>query len=315
MTTLIEATGLTKVFDDLTAVEDVSLRVQEGQILALLGPNGAGKTTTIRMLAAILPATRGHASVAGHDVLTEAELVRRSVGLLTEHHGLYTRMLPRQYLAFFGQAYGMSRSVAESRADDLLERLALTEAADRRLGQYSRGMRQKLALARALLHNPPVLLLDEPTSAMDPSSARMVRESIQGLRSSNRSIIVCTHNLSEAEALADQLAIIQRGRIVAMGSPEELKQSLLGDPIMELRLAGRLNGAVAALPEGIEVMASGEDWIRYRSPNPLKHNPHVLEAMRKAGVPVVTLAEVGRSLEDVYLQVVDHRVAHEEVSA
>lgn len=313
MTTLIQATGLTKVFDDLTAVEDVSLRVQEGEILALLGPNGAGKTTTIRMLAAILPATRGHASVAGHDVLSEAGLVRRSVGLLTEHHGLYPRMLPRQYLAFFGQAYGMPRPVAESRADELLERLALTEAADRRLGQFSRGMRQKLALARALLHDPPVLLLDEPTSAMDPSSARMVRQSIQGLRSSNRSIIVCTHNLSEAEALADNLAIIQRGRIVALGSPEDLKQSLLGDPIMELHLAEKLNGAVALLPNGIEVMASGEDWIRYRSPNPVVHNPHVLEAMRNAGVPVVTLAEVGRSLEEVYLRVVDHTVWHQDL--
>jgi ABC-2 type transport system ATP-binding protein len=304
MGALIEASGLTKQFDELTAVEDVTLRVEQGQILALLGPNGAGKTTTIRMLASILPPTRGTAQIAGYDVLAEAHMVRRAVGLLTEHHGLYTRMRPMAYLAFFGRTYGLSQTEAEARAEQLLGRFGLQEDLDRRLGHFSRGMRQKLALARAMLHNPPVLLLDEPTSAMDPASARMVRQSIEALRSSNRAIVVCTHNLAEAEALADRIAIIRRGRIVVLGSPGDLKQTLLGDPIMELRLAGRLDGAVQALPRGIEPVECGENWLRYRTSKPERANPRVLEAMSRAGLSVVTLTDVGRSLEEVYLRVV-----------
>lgn len=304
MGALIEATSLTKEFDELTAVEDVTLRVDQGQILALLGPNGAGKTTTIRMLASILLPTRGTAKIAGYDVLTHAHMVRRAVGLLTEHHGLYTRMRPMAYLGFFGRTYGLTESEAEGRAEELLERFGLQEDAHRRLGHFSRGMRQKLALARAMLHDPPVLLLDEPTSAMDPASARMVRQSIQALRSSNRAIIVCTHNLAEAEALADSIAIIRKGRIVVLGSPQDLKQKLLGDPIMELRLSSRLDGAVQALPHGIHPVESGDTWLRYRTSKPERANPRVLEAMSRAGLSVVTLAEVGRSLEEVYLRVV-----------
>ncbi len=313
MGALIEASGLTKQFDELTAVEDVTLRVDQGQILALLGPNGAGKTTTIRMLASILPPTRGTAQIAGYDVLTQAHRVRQSVGLLTEHHGLYTRMRPLAYLGFFGRTYGLPRADAEARAGDLLERFGLQEDSHRRLGHFSRGMRQKLALARAMLHDPPVLLLDEPTSAMDPASARMVRQSIQALRTSHRAIIVCTHNLAEAEALADRIAIIRKGRIVVLGSPQDLKQELLGDPIMELRLSSPLDGAVRALPRGIEPLECGDTWLRYRTSNPEKANPRVLEAMSRAGLSVVTLSDVGRSLEEVYLRVVSDLQPGEEV--
>ncbi len=304
MPALIELNDLTKVFDGLAAVQGITLEVREGQILALLGPNGAGKTTTIRMLASILPPTRGTARIAGFDVAVKPQAVRERIGLLTEHHGLYTRMLPRTYLTFFGQTYGLTRQEFEQRADQLMDRFGLTPDAGRRLGHYSRGMRQKLALARAMLHDPPVLLLDEPTSAMDPASARLVRQSILKLRSSRRAIVVCTHNLNEAEALADKIAIIRMGRIVAQGSPEALKQELLGDPIMELRLAGRLNGALQALPSGVVPLASGENWLTYRASNPEQVNPRVLEAMSRAGLSVVTLTEVGRSLEEVYLRVV-----------
>lgn len=301
---LIEADGLTKEFKTLTAVQQVDLRVAEGEILALLGPNGAGKTTTIRMLASILRPTAGGARVAGYSVTSDAAQVRSRVGLLTEHHGLYTRMRAPTYLQFFAEAYGLSESDLGPRVAELLDEFGLTDAADLRLGQYSRGMRQKLALARALLHDPPVLMLDEPTSAMDPSSARLVRQRIQGLRSSNRAIIVCTHNLSEAEALADRIAIIRRGRIIAHGTPADLKQQLLGDPIMEVRLAGAINGAEGALPAAAKPIASGPNWIRYRVNDPTQINPSVLQALAASGAQVVTLSEVGRSLEEVYLEVV-----------
>jgi ABC-2 type transport system ATP-binding protein len=226
------------------------------------------------------------------------------VGLLTEHHGLYTRMRAREYLRFFGRAYGLEEARIRRRALELLEKYGLGDALDRRLGEFSKGMRQKLALVRALLHDPPVLLLDEPTSAMDPASAHLVRETIVGLRSSNRAIVVCTHNLAEAETLADRIAIIREGSIVAQGSPEELKGMVLGDPIMELRLAGPLDGAARYLPEGAVELSSGPDWLRFQTAHPEVVNPLVLKALAQADIAVLTLTEVGRSLEEVYLRVV-----------
>jgi ABC-2 type transport system ATP-binding protein len=312
---LILANDLTKQFETITAVEGVSLRVEAGEVLVLLGPNGAGKTTTIRMLASILRPTRGTVVVAGRDTRLDPVGVRASVGLLTEHHGLYMRMRAREYLQFFGRAYGMSLEAIRRRAEELCLVYGLAEDLDRRLGEYSKGMRQKLALVRALLHDPPVLLLDEPTSAMDPASARAVRQGITNLRSSQRAIVVCTHNLAEADLLADRIAIIRRGRIVAQGTSRDLKSALLGDPIMELHLACPLDGAVRCLPEGLEPMVVAPDRFRYRTPCPEAVNPRVLSAMAEAGIPVVTLSEVGRSLEDVYLQVVEAGTTEAEPGA
>ena len=304
METVIETRNLTKRFGSFTAVAEVSLRVNSGEVLVLLGPNGAGKTTTTRMLASILPPSGGEARVAGFDVVTQAAEVRRRIGLLTEHHGLYTRMRAGEYLTFFGSMYGLREDEARRRGQDLLEQVGMPDVIHRRLGEISKGMRQKLALVRALLHDPPVLLLDEPTSAMDPASARLVRDSILELRSSRRTLVVTTHNLAEAEQLADQLAIICQGAIAAQGSVQELKRVHAGPPIMELRAAGPLDGALRTLPADLKVVASGPDWVRYQAGAPAEANPRVLAAMATAGVPVITLSEVGRSLEAVYLNVV-----------
>jgi ABC-2 type transport system ATP-binding protein len=301
---LIETTDLTKQFGDLTAVQGVTLNVEAGEVLALLGPNGAGKTTTIRMLASILTPTRGTARVAGFDARRQPALVRARVGLLTEHHGLYTRMRALEYLVFFGRIYALSAAQAEARARSLLDRFQLMEFAGRRLGEFSKGTRQKLALVRSLIHDPPVLLLDEPTSAMDPASARLVRESIAALRSRERAIIVCTHNLTEAEALADRIAIIRGGSIAALGTPEELKRKHLGDPIIELRLARPLDGALSLLPPDVVPLSAGDAWLRYRTDQPETVNPRVLRALASGDVPVVSLSEVGRTLEEVYIRVV-----------
>jgi len=304
MDTVIETRRLTKRFGSFTAVAEVSLQVNSGEVLVLLGPNGAGKTTTTRMLASILPPSGGEARVAGFDVVTQAAEVRRRIGLLTEHHGLYTRMRAGEYLAFFGSMYGLADDEARRRGQDLLEQVGMPDVIHRRLGEFSKGMRQKLALVRALLHDPPVLLLDEPTSAMDPASARLVRDSILELRSSRRTLVVTTHNLAEAEQLADRLAIICQGAIAAQGSVQELKRLHVGPPIMELRAAGPLDGALRNLPADLKIVASGPDWVRYQAGAPAQANPRVLAAMAMAGVPVVTLSEVGRSLEAVYLKVV-----------
>jgi len=311
---MIELIGLTKQFDGFTAVDQVTLSVAPGEILALLGPNGAGKTTTVRMLAAILRPTAGRASVAGYDVSQYPREVRKRVGLLTEHPGLYLRMTGKKYLDFFGRLMGMNADESGRRVKELLARFGMSEAWDQRMGTYSKGMRQKMALVRAMLHDPSVLLLDEPTSAMDPHSAKLVRDAIGGLRHHQRAIVICTHNLAEAEALADRIAIIRRGRVIALGTPAELKIHLLGPPLMELRLTRPTDGVVKLVSDLIQsdliqsdliqIEARGDNWLRYSVSNPQKTNPLLLQRLALHGVGVVTLSKVPRSLEDVYLRVV-----------
>ncbi len=301
---MIQAESLSKRFNHFLAVDRVSLQVKAGQVLALLGPNGAGKTTTLRMLTSVLRPTDGWARVAGYDVVTQPAAVRASVGVLTEQHGLYGRMNAVEYLDFFGQVYHIQPEARRMRTDELLEQFGLAEDRKRRIGEYSKGMRQKLALARALFHNPPVLLMDEPTSAMDPESAHLVRDAIQGLRSANRAIIVCTHNLAEAEELADKIAIIQRGRIIIAGEVEQIKNHLLGAPQFEVRLAADITGRKLHLPDGITLVDQGPDWFRYQTDDPMQANPQVLQSLVSQDIPVVELTEVARSLEKVYLQAV-----------
>jgi ABC-2 type transport system ATP-binding protein len=291
----------------LTAVDGVTLDVPTGQILALLGPNGAGKTTTVRMLAAILRPTDGWARVAGLDTVREASQVRQAVGLLTEFPGLYLRMRAAEYLGFFGQLQGLAEAQIRQRIETLMERFGLAEQRQQRLAEYSKGMRQKLALIRAMLHDPPLLLLDEPTSAMDPHSAKLVHDAILNLRDERRTIVICTHNLSEAELLADRIAIISHGQIVALDTPAQLKSQMLGSPLMELRLAHPLDGpvreALSAQP-GIEVEAWGDTWFRYRTPSPGTINPELVARLAGLGAQVVTLSELPRSLQEVYLRIV-----------
>lgn len=303
---MIEMQGLTKKFDDLTAVKDVTLSVAPGEVLALLGPNGAGKTTTVRMLSAILAPTAGSARVGGHDVVDEGQAVRRRVGVLTEAPGLYTRMTGREYLDFFGEVRGLSERQRRARIDELGDQFRMAFALDRRLGEYSKGMAQKIALMRTLLHNPPVLLLDEPTSAMDPESARLVRDSIMQMRDDERrAIIVCTHNLPEAEELADRIAIIRKGEIIAEGAVSRLKSQMLGPPLMEVRFGASSNNGVAPLiGRYAQVEATGERWVRYSTAHPAEVNAQLLKALIAAEIPVVTLSEVPQSLESVYLRVV-----------
>jgi len=302
---MIEALDLSKHFDEFIAVHRLSLRVEQGELLALLGPNGAGKTTTVRMLGAILRPTAGSARIDGYDVVREADSVRRAIGVLTEHPGLYLRMTGLEYLTFFGRLHGLSDEESRRRSLALFDRFAMSAAADRRLGAYSKGMRQKVGLIRAMLHDPAVLLLDEPTSAMDPHSAKLVRDAIRKLRRDRRSIILCTHNLPEAEMLADRIAIIHQGQIIAQGTPAELKRRLLGHPILEVCLDRPPNGQLDELDDLIAVEWAEGNVIRYRTPRPVETNPQLVQRLTGMGLGIVSLREIPQSLEDVYLNVVE----------
>src|SRR5689334_9555859 len=257
---MIEADKLHKLFGAFQQVREISLQVEAGEVVALLGPNGAGKPTTVRMLGAILKPTTGSARVAGYDIVEQAREVRHVVGLLTEFPGLYNRMRAQEYLQFFGALQGMTAAECTRRSKLLLEQFGLWEAREKRLDSYSKGMKQKIALIRALIHNPPVLFLDEPTTAMDPHSARTVRDAIAELRAARRTIVLTTHNLTEAETLADRIMVVRGGHVVAEGTRDQLTRQLLGEPIWELRLAASTDGIAPLLDNLVRVEATGDDW-------------------------------------------------------
>lgn len=314
---MIETYQLSKSFDDFQAVNGVSISVDPGEVLAMLGPNGAGKTTTVRMMTSILPPTSGWAKIAGHDVTKNPALVRASVGVLTEQHGLYQRMRGVEYLSFFAEIYHIPKNMRKKRALELMERFGLGDALDKRLGEYSKGMKQKLALVRAMLHNPPVLLLDEPTSAMDPQSAKQVRDAILELQRDERTFLITTHNLTEAQLLANRIAIIRHGRIIAQGTIDDLAQQFVGQPVMELRVNGEVNGLHHDLGEMVTIENYGINWLQYRTKDPYSTNPQILSKCVAMGVEVITLSQVTKTLEDIYLQVVeeDEKGQTEEQSA
>ncbi|HEU0291397.1 MAG TPA: ABC transporter ATP-binding protein [Anaerolineales bacterium] len=300
---MIETNDLSKQYNNnFWAVDGVTLTVHPGQILALLGQNGAGKTTTVRMLTSLLSPTRGWARVGGFDVAKHPQDVRANVGVLTEQHGLYMRMTGGEYLDYFGKVYGLNAATRITQSKYLLEYFGLAEAAHRRSGEYSKGMKQKLALARALIHDPSVLLLDEPTSAMDPESAQLVRNEISRLKSSRRTIIICTHNLAEAEALADQIAIIYRGKILLNGTLEELKRSVLGPVEYEARFAHDFDARDLELPPGVMLADRSATSLRFRVETPQDANPKLLTALTARNAPLVSFHEVPKKLEHVYLK-------------
>jgi ABC-2 type transport system ATP-binding protein len=299
---MIEAHGLRRLFGQHVAVEDVSLSVAPGTLLALLGPNGAGKTTTVRMLAGLLRPSAGHATVAGCDVLADPAAVRARVGLMTDSPGLHDQMNARAYLDFFGQMYGVESRARRQRIDQLLELFDLQRVASRRMATFSKGMQQKVALARALLHGPRVVFLDEPTSGLDPLAARSVRELIVGLKNDSRAVVLCTHDLDEAERLADSVTILRHGRIVASDSPSALRAHASRETLVQVTFAGDIADAdrlVARIEGVVEPNLHGKQ-LSYRTINPDQANPSVIAHLVGAGAQVVSVTCTTATLEDVY---------------
>src|SRR2546429_2328943 len=301
---VIDVRQLTRRFEGTLALDDVSFEVHPGEIVALLGPNGAGKTTASRIIGGILAPSEGDVLVDGISVRADANAVRARCGFVTDQPSLYERMPLRSYLAFFARLYDVASP--DARAAELAKLLGLDDVLDRRLGTFSRGMRQKVAIARALVHDPPVLLLDEPATALDPEMAQILRGFIVSLRARHRAILLTTHDLDEAQRIADRVVVLYKGRVVRIGATTDIRSA--GKPSYLLAFAGEASAARDALSRiGIEAQpAASEDGLaapRFATDGPRRTNGAALRALLDAGIEVVTLAAEERSLEDAYLAI------------
>jgi ABC-2 type transport system ATP-binding protein len=303
----IEAVGLTKRFGSLTAVDGLSFEVGKGEIFGLLGPNGSGKTTTVRLLSCLIAPSEGSASVAGFDIRREALKVREAVGVLTENPGIYDRLSAVENMEFFAEAYGLrDKTERDSRIRELLKFFDLWDRRGDRVGTFSRGMRQKLAIAKAVVHRPEVLFLDEPSSGLDPKAAKDIRDLMEGMsRQEKHTIVLCTHNLEEAERLCSRVMIIRKGAALATGSVEDLRKKLHGAPELEVSLEevnDRLLKATAKL-EGVRaVNATVKGTLIYDIDDPEARTPDVVRSLVQAGGRIKSVNILRPSLEDAYLE-------------
>jgi len=303
---MIEAQELTKSFGDNLAVDRLSLKVEEGEVFGFLGPNGAGKTTTIRMLTALIKPTSGRSNVAGYEVGQQDDQIRRNAGILTEAPGLYERLSATRNLEFFAQLYEVED--VKGQVERYLRMLGLWDRRHEPAGTFSKGMRQKLVIARALLHEPKVLFLDEPTSGLDPEAAKLVRDFIGGLKREGRTIFMCTHNLAEADHLCDRIGVFNT-KLLALDTPSALRRQLYGRSVV-FHLAqdgSRFSGVVEKIPFVQEVNYVDNKLV-VNVDKPEDQNPILVRALVEAGADIQFVGEVRRSLEDVYL----HLVKNEE---
>jgi ABC-2 type transport system ATP-binding protein len=303
---MIETRELAKKFDELTAVERLSIRVEEGEIFGFLGPNGAGKTTTIRMLTALIAPTQGEAKIAGYELGRQDNEIRKNVGILTESPGLYDRLSAERNLEFFARLYEVEDVAGQ--IESYLRMLGLWDRRHEDAGTFSKGMRQKLAIARALLHEPKVLFLDEPTSGLDPEAARLVREFIRSLKQEGRTIFMCTHNLDEADRLCDRIAVFNV-HLLALDTPAALRRQLFGRSVV-FHLAQEGANFVQVVEDFPFIGSSKaiDNKLIVGLDEPEQQNPILVRALVEAGADIRFVGELRRSLEDVYLQLVGQQL-------
>ncbi len=303
---MIRTRGLSKQFGTLTAVEDLDLEVREGEVFGFLGPNGAGKTTTVRMLAGLISKSSGTAEVCGVEVGNRAEelKLRRQIGLLPENVGLYEGSSARENLTYFASLYGLERQAVQENIERLLRMLGLWEQRDRPVATFSKGMKQKVALARALVHDPALLLLDEPTANLDPEAAKTVRDFLLELKKERRTIFLNTHHLDEADRICDRVGILKT-RLLTVGSPEELRARLWGRRT-RLRVDRATEQLAKAITDrlGPRRVVLDNDALVIEVEDPERENPEIVEAVVRAGGRVRELTAVSPTLEDVYLRLV-----------
>jgi len=299
---MITINSLTKRFGDILAVDQLSLTIPPGEVFGLLGPNGAGKTTTIRILSALIGQTSGSAFVAGFEIGRNDYEIRKNVGILTESPGLYDRLSAERNLAFFAKLYEVDE--IPNKTEQYLRMLGLWERRSEQVGTFSKGMRQKLAIARALLHEPKVLFLDEPTSGLDPEAARLVREFISELRQEGRTIVICTHNLDEADRLCDRIAVFN-AKLLALDTPANLRRQLFGRTVV-FHLASVDEKFVAAIEaqDFVQLAKMIDNKLVVTLDDPETYNPTLIRELIKLGADIQFVGELRRTLEDVYLHLV-----------
>ena len=307
---IIEVKGLTRSFGSLTAADHLSFEVEEGEVFGLLGPNGAGKTTTVRMLACLISPSEGSARVGGYDIAQDSLKVREIVGILTENPSLYERLTAYENMDFFAEAYGLS-DVHErrNRIRKLLEFFELWDRRNDKAATFSKGMKQKLAVARALVHKPPVLFLDEPTSGLDPESSKEVRDLMERLsRREKHTILLCTHRLEDAERLCSRVMIINRGKSVVVGTPDELRDRIAGQPILQVALKKLNQKIVDSVREVNHVLKVDANDTASRLMVTLDDaesaTPEVVRSIVHAGGMILSVNTLRPSLEEAYLKLV-----------
>ena len=306
---VIETSGLSRNFGKSAAVEDLSLAIEAGEVLGFLGPNGAGKTTTIRMLAGIIAPTKGYAVVAGHRTDRDVEQLHEVIGMLTQTPGLYDRLSARRNLEYFASFYPSVEP--QSRVERYLKLMGLWERRDSKVGTFSKGMKQRLALARALVHEPKVLFLDEPTAGLDPEAAGEVRQLIRALREEGRTIFLSTHNLSEAEILCNRIAVLHT-RLLALDTPEQLRRRFFRRQIIvQLEaLDAEVMEIVKRLPFVQEVREEGSQLVLELTDSE-RNRPELVKAIVEAGGRVIGVSEKQYPLEDVYLRLIREEKGNE----
>ncbi|MEP6994132.1 MAG: ABC transporter ATP-binding protein [Acidobacteriota bacterium] len=310
---MIEVQSLTKRYPTRLAVDDVTFSVRPGEIVGFLGPNGAGKTTTMRVLTGFLPPTSGSARVAGHDVVTQSGAARASLGYLPESAAVYTELRVREYLTFRARLEGVPGNQVRARVDEAVDRCLLDEVADRKIDNLSKGFRQRTALAGALVHQPPVLILDEPTIGLDPVQIIKVRETIRQL-GRDRAVLLSTHILPEVEAVCDRVLIIDRGRIVAEGTPSDLRAKLAGAPVVHVAAKGsvamRESLAQLAGVASVELEeAAGETRARVLCLQGSDPREEIFRLAVANGWVLRELARASMTLEDVFVRLTRHEEA------
>jgi ABC-2 type transport system ATP-binding protein len=296
---------LSRSFGKAKVVQDLDLSVRAGEVFGFLGPNGAGKTTTVRMLTCLIAPTSGTALVDGLDVAKEKEAmqIRSRVGLLTETPGMYDTLSAYKNLRFYGRLYDVEEPKLSGQIEHYLKLLGLWDKKDEPVGSFSKGMRQKCAIARSLLHDPKVLFLDEPTSGLDPEAARIVRDFVLELKKEGHTIFLCTHNLDEADRLCDRIGIFN-GRLLSVDAPSHLKGELYGHQIVI-----KLRNASQTMVEAIRSLAFAKNvelqdaTIRLSVNSPEQDNPELVRTLVRAGADVLSVTESSRSLEEVYFSV------------
>jgi ABC-2 type transport system ATP-binding protein len=290
------------MYDDVHGIRDVTLEVKAGTCFGFLGQNGAGKTTTIKMLIGLLRPQSGTATVGGYDVLTETDRVRKIIGYLPDTYGLYDYMTGYDIVDYTARLHGFERNERAEIVPDLLKKLDLYEARDMKAGRYSKGMRQKLALARALVNDPDVLFLDEPTAGLDPQAARNIEQLIERLKKEGKTLFITSHILPEVEKVCDRLAIIRQGTIRASGSMEEIKKRYFS-PSLRLKVSGDTGRALELLQLlGRAEIADGYIQV-YGDADAV--TPAVSGVLAKAGIGVLEMTRQEHSLEDVYFKVME----------